>query len=63
MKTDKEHDGDLRKYIDEQARVADANSKEWNAAGGDVTAAFRAGMWYAYNDVRNRLPQQREEKP
>ena len=50
----------LKSYIQQQAKVADANSHEWqpNQASGitDKNAAYRAGMWYAYRDILNRLP-------
>jgi hypothetical protein len=50
----------IKVYIREQAKTADANSHEWqpNQASGitDTNAAYRAGMWYAYNDILNRLP-------
>lgn len=45
----------LTEYIREQARVADANSKEWMAAGDEANMAYRDGMWYAYNDVEARV--------
>lgn len=45
----------VRDYIDQEAAAADKNSKAWDAAGDLVNAAYRSGMWYAYNDVRNRL--------
>lgn len=52
-------DQSLQKYIREQARVADANSHEWQpdqAAGVvDPNAAYRAGMWYAYHDIEKRI--------
>lgn len=51
----------LRDYVEEQARVSDANSHEWqpdqSAGITDPNAAYRAGMWYAYRDVLRRLPQ------
>jgi len=45
----------LTDYIREQARVADGNSKEWAKAGSAAQAAYRAGMWYAYNDVEPKV--------
>ena len=56
-------DQSLPKYIEEQAIIADQSSKEWEASGDKVNAAYRSGMWYAYNDIRNRMtPQQDPEE-
>ena len=47
---------ELADYINEQARISDAESHKWEKSkGGKTQAAYRSGMWYGYNDVRNRL--------
>jgi len=47
----------LLNYISEHAALADKSSREWvNYGSASENAAYRAGMWYAYNDIRNRLP-------
>ena len=59
---------DLSNYATEQARVADANAYEWQPdlltkGLTNVNAAYRTGMWYAYRDVLNRIPQLKEINP
>jgi hypothetical protein len=46
-------------YVTEQARVADANSRDWQPDQVEgitnLQAAYRSGMWFAYHDVKNHL--------
>jgi len=53
--TTKKEKQELIDYVNEQAYLADKSSHEWAAAGDDINGAYRNGMWYAYNDIRNRL--------
>jgi hypothetical protein len=46
---------ELRDYINEQAKLADQSSHDWEKEGIGQQAAYRSGMWYAYNDIRNKL--------
>lgn len=46
----------LREFLAGEAFLADKSSHEWaKEPGGEVQAAYRAGMWYAYHAVKNQL--------
>lgn len=42
-------------YVNEQAELADRSSHEWASVSAQEQAAYRSGMWYSYNDIRERL--------
>lgn len=46
----------VRRFADEEARLADKSAHEWSELGPNDQAAYRAGMWFAYRQIQCLLP-------
>jgi hypothetical protein len=50
---------ELKAFLDEQSDLAARSSKDWEPewTGTNPPACYRAGMWYAFNKVKEFIEQ------